>query len=130
LGGVSGNGQIAHGASLPPRRVVGRFLAARLSPSAPSLRGGNSSALVSERADRSGAAASHVPPLDGRLYLGRQGRLQCIQVGRSENDSVTCGDVYEVEVDAGLGDLTSEVRKYPGIVLDVHDYDLALAADR
>jgi len=53
-----------------------------------------------------------------------------MQVGGSENDSITRGDVYEVEVDASVGDLASEVREYSGIVLDVDDYDLALARDR
>ena len=53
-----------------------------------------------------------------------------MQVGGSENDSITCGDVYEVEVHASIGDLTSEVSEHSGIVLDVDDYDLALAGDR
>ena len=52
------------------------------------------------------------------------------EVGRPEDHAVLCGDVDEIEVDPGPGDLAGQVRQHAGAVLDIDDDDLALAGDR
>src|SRR5688572_7088979 len=55
--------------------------------------------------------------------------LEGVEVGGTEDDAVTGGDVDEVEVDAGAGDLAGEVGELAGTVVDVDHDHLALAAD-
>ena len=55
---------------------------------------------------------------------------QSVEVGRAEDHAVARGDVDQVEVDAGPGDLAGEVGEDAGPVLDVDHDDLALARDR
>ena len=49
---------------------------------------------------------------------------------RPEDHAIARGDVDEVEVDPGPGDLASQVRQHAGAVLDLDHDDLALAGDR
>src|SRR5215210_1479435 len=43
--------------------------------------------------------------------------LQVIQVGRAEDDPILRGDVDQIEVDPGTGDLASQVRQHARAVL-------------
>src|SRR5690348_11557906 len=61
---------------------------------------------------------------------GVERSLQRYQVGRAEDHAVPGGDVDKIQVDTGSRDLTGEVCKHAGPVLDVHHDDLTLATDR
>src|ERR687888_660904 len=56
-------------------------------------------------------------------------RPQAREVGGAEDHAIAGGDVDEVEVDPGLGDLPRQVGKHAGPVLDVDHDDLTLPAD-
>ena len=55
--------------------------------------------------------------------------LESGEVGRPEHDAVPGGDVNEIEVDAGAGDLAGQVSDHAGAIFDVDDDDFPLAAD-
>src|SRR5436190_17427678 len=55
--------------------------------------------------------------------------LEPIEVGRPEHHAISRGDVDEIEVDSGPGDLASQIRQHAGAILDIDDDDLALAGD-
>ena len=63
-----------------------------------------------------------------RSSLSVQCGPQPCQVRRTEDDAVAGGDVDQVEVDAGLGDPAGEIGEHAGLVLDLDDHHLALAA--
>src|SRR5262245_36399181 len=55
--------------------------------------------------------------------------LETGDVLRPEHDPVVRGDVDEVDVDAGLGDLAGQVGESSRLVLDADHHHLALAGD-
>src|SRR5215207_3276636 len=87
---------------------------------------------------RSGSASSRgrwgrclaLSRADGRLLRDAQRGAQSRDVLRPEDDAIAGGDIDEIEVDPGPGDLASQVRKDAGTVLDIHDHDFALVRDR
>jgi hypothetical protein len=69
--------------------------------------------------------------MDNRGWLLVNPRIECGAESRkvvgSEDDAILRGDIDEIEVDPGSGDLASEVRQDAWSVLDIDDYDFTLA---
>jgi hypothetical protein len=54
--------------------------------------------------------------------------LQAGEVGSAKNEAVTRCDIHEVQVDAGLRDLSRQVSEHAGPILDLYNHDFALTA--
>jgi hypothetical protein len=68
------------------------------------------------------------PALVLRSAGSSQRRLQPCQVGCPEDDAVAGRDVHQVEVDPGSGDPAGEIGQHAGLIVDLDDHHLALAA--
>jgi hypothetical protein len=65
----------------------------------------------------------------GPSALGVQRGAQGIEISRSEDDSVSGGDVDEIDVDSSLSDYAGQVGQHARAVLDIYYDDLAFAGN-
>lgn len=59
---------------------------------------------------------------------GCESALQAVEVSGAKDETVACRDIDEIEVDAGLCDLSSQVGEHTRSIIDLDDNHLALAA--
>src|SRR5262245_45255074 len=91
-----------------------------------SLLNRESRSVFGSRPSMSVSSRSTCRGLQTSARSGTERGPQRVEVGGAEDDPVAGGDVEEVEVHAGLGDLASEVGEHAGAVFDVDDDDFSL----